>query len=131
MDRPVAYIVHDAVHNNEGYITDYSPENIAAAKDAKFIFLAEYADGTREIVQADDVAEPENSEGGTFVFVQPSYVDERMGAVINVFDALAADAQRPAVMTLSEGVDTAEAQTFAEALAELKRIVFSDGGGER
>lgn len=120
----VAHILHDAKANIEGYITDYDAEAIQQAEDEGLLILAEYSDGSREIVKARDVREPEPMLNG-IELVKPSYVDERTEAVIAVFDALASEYLAPqvAMMSLEEA---APAAGFFAALERLKEVANGD-----
>lgn len=118
--RVVAYILHDPVANMEGYITDFSDDSLHGAESMGLIIIAEYNDGSRERVSADDV-KPPNPEVNGISVVLPPYVDDRMKAVVAVFDALAAE--QPAVMAISAS-NEGHSKTFAEALADLKELVY-------
>ena len=63
--------------------------------------------------------------------VQPVYVDDRMKAIVNVFEALEGSsllAINSATATVAPTAAENEAkQTFAEALAALKAIVCGEG----
>ena len=120
--RVRAYLVHDAINNMEGYITDYSAEALQAAQESGLIIIAEYNDGSRDRVNAADVVEPQPEVNGV-TLVQPSYVDDRMTAVVDVFDALAAE-MFGAAMVMSADADPAAVRSpFAEALKKLKELV--------
>ena len=118
--RVVAYILHDPVANMEGYITDFSDDSLHGAESMGLIIIAEYNDGSRERVSADDV-KPPNPEVNGISVVLPPYVDDRMKAVVAVFDALAAE--QPSVMAISAS-NEGHSKTFAEALADLKELVY-------
>ncbi|MEG0303724.1 hypothetical protein [Gordonibacter sp.] len=114
----VAYILHDPVANMEGYISSYDAAELQGAEDAGMIVLAEHNDGSRERVKASEVLEPQPEAKGV-TLVQPRYVDERVRAVIDVFDAIAAGVA-PVPLTLATNDATV---TFAQALARLKEVV--------
>lgn len=128
----VAYLAHDPIGNVEGYVTDYSPEVLAAGEAAGIIFIAEYNDGSREVAKATDIVEPSPAVNGIKV-VAPGYVDKRTDATIAVFDALAAIVD-PEVAALSADGAPAEqadpAAAFAAALAKLKALAAEGGGDE-
>lgn len=119
------YLFHDAVANVEGHIVDFSDEAIRGLADSAgggMLFLAEYSDGSREVVDVSDIKEPQPMMNG-ITLVQPVYVDNRMRAVCDVFDAIAAE--QPAVTAMS--ADTAGGEkTFAQALAALKALVYGE-----
>ena len=121
-----AYLLHDAVGNVEGYINDYDKEALAEAEEKGMLILAEYSDGSREIVHAADVEKPEPVMNGV-VLVKPEYVDERTEAVIAVFDALATEylAPQASVMSLDGEAEPPEPGFFA-ALAKLKELAYGD-----
>ncbi|MRX82261.1 hypothetical protein [Eggerthella guodeyinii] len=129
-----AYLLHDAAANVEGYITNYDAAELQGAEDAGMVILAEYSDKSRERVKASDVREPKPTANG-IELVKAEDVDELMEAVIDVFDALAAELFSPVLSVssvsataVSGGPDTAgeasAARTFAAALAALKSIVY-------
>lgn len=62
-----------------------------------------------------EVAETEPSED--VLLVAPEYVDDRMIAVVDVFDAMAAELTGVATMSAEEPM------TFAEAMERLREIV--------
>lgn len=116
----IAYILHDAVQNVEGYITNYDKNLLQEAESSGCIIIAERNDGSRQIVKAEDVHEPAPNINGVKL-VKHSYVDNRMKAVCEVFDALAE------TMPSTKSRDASEGQTaFAEALAALKAIVYGE-----
>lgn len=122
--RVVAYILHDPVANMEGYITDYSEESLSDAEQMGLIIIAEYNDGSRERVAAADV-KPPNPEVNGISVVLPPYVDVRMKAVIDVFDALSAGV--PAVASNAEvkaASRSGGSMSFAEALEALRALVY-------
>lgn len=60
----VGYAVHDIIGNNEQCLTEYDPEALRRAEDAGLIFVAQYDDGTREVVKAADVRKPDPTVNG-------------------------------------------------------------------
>lgn len=126
----IRYWAHDPIGNDEGVLTEFDSATLRGAEDNGIVFIAEDDSGRRSIVKAEDVVQPSTAnESASVTIVAPRYVDERMEAVVAVFDALA-DAPAPAVMALSDRDDAAETErpTFAEALAALKRVVLGEGG---
>ncbi len=129
----IDYMAHDPVGNVEGQLTCYDPEALAEAESNGIVFIAVMSDGTREIVKASEVSEPA-PQGQDFVFVQPTYVDDRTAATVAVFDALAAIVDpESAVATAEETGEETAAQadpleTFREALAALKAL--GNGGSD-
>ena len=119
--RITAYLLHDAVNNMEGYITDYRHEELERAQDEGMLIIAEYNDGSRAVVNAFDVVEPQPEVNGV-TLVQPIYVNERMEAVIAVFDALASEYLTPQVATMSVGEEETPADGFFAALEKLKEV---------
>lgn len=122
-----AYILHDPVANVEGRITDFDPAKLEEAETSGMVIIAEDNYGCRTIVQAADVREPEPVLNG-IKLVAPPYVDTRMTAVVDVFDALAAEmyASAPVVMSMTTEADAQPDTGFASALARLKELI--DGG---
>lgn len=133
MERPIYYLAHDPLSNTEAMITEYDPELISKAAASGIVFIAVDASGNREIVSAEDVSEPVE-DGESFTIVQPLYVDDRMKAVVDVFDALAASA--PAVYASADvqpvSSKARSAMSFAEALESLRALAYGTGeeGGE-
>lgn len=130
MNTPVLYMAHDPIGNTEAQVTEYDPALLAAAAAQGVIFIAVDADGDRQIVDCADVKPPTGSEGA-LQLVQPVYVDERMQAVVDVFNALESvmfpeaetmafdDEAKPATVRAAKR-DPAE--VFAEKLAALREI---------
>lgn len=131
MAKILNYYAHDPVGNNEGLLTVFDRQSLEAAEENGIVFIAEYDNGTRAIVKAVDIEEPDQSSAETSVtLIGPQYVDDRMKAVVAVFDSLA-ESTATATMALADGVDTENpTSTFAQALAALKAIVFGDAEGE-
>lgn len=129
MGNPIYYVAHDPLGNTEQQVAEFDPALLAEAERAGIIFIAVDADGSRTIVPACDVAPPESHEG-SISLVQPVYVDDRIDAVLGVFDALqtvmfpeavamaAADAQAP-----PPAADPA--QNFREKLEALRQITLA------
>lgn len=128
----VAYLAHDPVGNVEGYVTDYSPDVLAAGEAAGIIFIAEYNDGSREVTKAADVSEPAPAVNGIKV-VAPGYVDKRIDATIAVFDALAAIMSSETATLSADGLPAEQADpgvAFASALAKLKALAAEGAAHE-
>lgn len=128
--KQVIYIAHDPITNTEAQVTEYDPALLEAAQDAGIVFIAQDINGNREIVKAADIKEPTGLEGEC-VLVQPVYVDTRMQAVVDVFDALEA-LMFPDTMLLAADseADTATrdpVEVFTEKLAALRTLTQ---GGE-
>lgn len=130
----VAYLLHDAAANVEGYITDYSQQSLLDAEAMGLVIIAEYNDGSREVVPAIEVKQPNPEVNGVEV-VLPPYVDVRMSAVVEVFDALEAimfPEAEPATETGAAPMRKAARKitpedAFKAALAALKEVTQ---GGE-
>ncbi|WP_130811400.1 hypothetical protein [Olsenella sp. Marseille-P4559] len=142
---PYIYVAHDPLAMTEAQVTEFDQSLLAQAHDAGIVFIRQDINGNREIVEYTDVVPPEAAEGGDVSLVKPEYVDDRLQAVIDVFDALKA-VMFPATgtTTASDGTHTASGGTqtkprraarkvtpeaaFETALAALKEIV--QGGEE-
>lgn len=120
------YLAHDPIGNCEWQVEEFDSAILADQEENGIVFIAVDSEGNRQSVKASEVIEPSN-DGSPLVLVQPAYVDDRMEAVVAVFDALA-DVESHGVMALSDGGGKSEKPTFAEALAALKKVVF--GGGD-
>ncbi len=120
MGRILYYMAHDPVGNSEAVLTEYDAELIERAAEAGIVFVAVDDNGDRTIVSPDSVEEPVLDDK-PITLVQPSYVDERMVAVVDVFDALASELASPNVALMS--VEPSNASTFAAALEKLKELV--------
>ena len=125
MGETVIYLAHDPVSNTEAQVTEFDPALLNAAASQGVVFVAVDAHGNRRIADVSEVKPPEGTEG-SLQLVQPVYVDERMQAVVDVFDALqtlvlpeaaalAADDDQPAQVR-----DPVE--TFSAKLAALREI---------
>lgn len=75
-----------------------------------------------------------DAENQPFVVVAPIYVDDRMKAVVDVFDALAASVPAVAARADVQPVSSKarSAMSFAEALEALRALAYGTGeeGGE-
>lgn len=134
MNKPVMYLAHDPLGNSEAQVVEYDPALLAEAERQGIIFIAVDSTGDRQIVSASDVKPPDD-ETGSLMLVQPVYVDERMQAVIEVFDALEAimfPEAEPATDTDAAPMRKAARKitpedAFKAALAALKEVTQ---GGE-
>lgn len=120
MLNPLYYLAHDPVGNCEWQITEFDSGVLSEAESAGVVFIAVDKDGNRERVAAQDIKEPESS-AGNLVLVQPVYVDDRMKAVVDVFDALAASADVQPVSS-----NARSAMSFSEALEALRKLAYPD-----
>ncbi len=125
MDRYIqAYLVHDVVGNQEGYLSDFDPEKLADAEANGLVFVAEYNDGSREVVSAKDVVEPKPRVLGAPV-ATAGYVDERIAATVACFDALAAIVDPQPATADETGEEVAQVypvEAFKTALDALKAL---------
>ena len=87
MGETVIYLAHDPLSNTEAQVTEFDPALLNAAAAQGVVFVAVDAHGNRRIADVSEVKPPEGTEG-SLLLVQPVYVDERMQAVVDVFDAL-------------------------------------------
>lgn len=127
MLNPLYYLAHDPVGNCEWQITEFDSGVLSEAESAGVVFIAVDKDGNRERVAAQDIKEPESS-AGNLVLVQPVYVDNRMKAVVDVFDALAASVPAVASNADVQPVSSKErsAMSFSEALEALRKLAYPD-----
>lgn len=127
MDKPVMYMAHDALSNTEMQVSEFDPALLAAAEAQGVIFVAVDAAGDRQIVRACDVTPPSGVEG-SFTLVEPVYVDDRMEAVLDVFDAMAALILPESItptLSASEGATAPPRdpiEVFGEKLTALREI---------
>ena len=126
---------HDPIGNNEAQITNYDTTMLEQAEQQGIIFIAEHSDGTRTRIAAKDITEP-TPETGNYVFVAPVYVDTRMQAAANVFDAIATtltnnDTPDDETTTINpDGTPTTTPlQAFNKALAAFKRAIEGADNG--
>ena len=119
MPKITSYIAHDPISNTEGVVAEYDRELLLRASESGVVFIAVDEQGKRSIVSVDEVKEPEQT-GGELQIVQPVYVDERMMAVVEVFDALGA---QPGSAS-ERGLSSTEADPFLCALNRLKTLVY-------
>lgn len=119
------YLAHDPLGNSETQVVEFDPALLAEAARRGIIFIAVDADGDRQIVDAAEV-EPPTGEAGSLTLVQPVYVDDRMEAVLDVFDALAALMLPEAAPLAAAAIPPAQqrdpSEVFAEKLAALRSI---------
>lgn len=121
------FLAHDPVSNTEAQVSEFDKALLEAAAAQGVVFLAVDDAGNREIVPVDEVNPPDNYEG-SFTLVEPVYVDDRMQAVVDVFNALEA-VMFPEAVALSVDDDAPArvaardpVQVFAENLAALREI---------
>lgn len=125
MAKITHYMAHDPIGNVESYLTEFDSELIARAAAAGIIFIAVYDDGTREVVDAGEVEEPQQ-ERQAYEIVTTSYVDKRTAATVACFEALSAivDPQPAAADETGEEADAVDpvdpVEAFRVALAALK-----------
>lgn len=120
----VGYAVHDIIGNNEQCLTEYDPDVLQRAEDTGLIFVAQYDDGSREVVKAADVRKPDPTVNG-IPLATAGYVDERTAAAVAVFDALSAivDPQPATADETGEGTEAVDpVEAFRAALAALKAL---------
>lgn len=133
MGKITHYMVHDPISNTEGILTEFDTELISKAADSGIIFIGVDADGNRSVVAASDVKEPENGDE-VLRIVKPAYVDDRVRAVVDVFDALAASVPAVAASADVQPVSSKawSSMSFAEALEALRALAYGTGeeGGE-
>lgn len=133
MSKTLYHMLHDAIGNCEAMVTEYDEELINRAANNGMIFIAVDEDGNRTVVQPEDVKEPINDDQ-PFTLVQPLYVDDRMKAVVDVFDALAASVPAVAASADVQPVSSKarSAMSFADALEALRALAYGTGeeGGE-
>lgn len=127
MAKITHYMAHDPIGNVESYLTEFDSELIARAAAAGIIFIAVYDDGTRKVVDASEVEEPQQ-ERQAYEIVTTSYVDKRTAATVACFEALSAIVD-PQPATADETGEEAEAvdpvdpvEAFRVALAALKAL---------
>ena len=129
---PYIYIAHDPIAMTEAQVTEFDQTLLKQAADAGIVFIRQDINGEREIVPYTDVV-PVAAAEGDYTLVKPEYVDDRMNAVVDVFDALQS-AVFPDTETATQSTTgvrraaraiTPEA-AFKRALAALKEIVNGD-----
>lgn len=126
MDKPVMFMAHDALSNTEMQVSEFDPALLAAAEAQGVIFIAVDAAGDRQIVPASEVKPPDGVTG-SFTLVEPVYVDDRMDAVLDVFDAMAAlmfpDAATLAADDAPQGAPARDPlEVLREKMAALREI---------
>ena len=133
MAQIIGYMAHDAACNMEQPLDSYDAAYLSRLAADGIIFVAVYDDGSRCVVSADEVSEPEPQMNG-ITLCTPKYVNDRTTATIAVFDALAAIVDpESAVATTEETGDETEVkadpvEVFRAALAALRRL--ETGGDE-
>lgn len=130
MNRIIAYWAHDPINNNEGVITNFDTSTLKQAEANGIIVIAEYEDGTREKVNAENVTEPHIQDSGFFVFVTPQYVDARTTATYEAIKSIA-DAitpMIPAALTTDGQPNPLDAITAN--LEKLKALVDINNDGD-
>lgn len=126
MEETVIYMAHDPLSNTEAQVTEFDPALLNAAAAQGVLFVAVDAHGNRRIADVSEVKPPKGTEG-SLQLVQPVYVDERMQAVVDVFDVLQT-LMLPEAAALAVADDDPPAQvrdpveTFSEKLTALREI---------
>lgn len=127
------YMAHDPISNTEGVVTDFDQDLISEASQNGIIFIAVDSNGERSVVPADEVMPPQNQDQ-SFIIVKPEYVDDRLKAVVDVFDALSASVPAVASNASVRAMSVNDVpMSFAEALEALREIVYAtgdEGGGD-
>lgn len=130
MAKIVRYWAHDPVGNIENMLQSFDKEQLQKGEEAGIVFVAEYDDGTRSIVKAVDVVEPQTfSNDGGITLVLPSYVDERTSATVACFDALA-EIVNPSVATSSADDAEAEVDPIKVFMAAIEKLRVLKTGGD-
>ena len=83
----MGYSMYDPIHNVNSPVDNFNPDILKAAYDRGMTFYAEYLDGTREKVAPEDIHDPGKAEQSAVVFIQPKYVNDRMDALFQIFEA--------------------------------------------
>lgn len=129
----IYHLAHDPVSNSEAVLSEYDSELINKAAENGIVFIAVDEQGNRTIVPASEVVKPDD-DCEQFTFVQPLYVDERLKAVVDVFDALASSVPAAAstLAVQSAAGKSRTKMTFAEALEALRLLAYgtNEEGGE-
>lgn len=100
----------------ETRIAHLMPESLVKMMANGTTLYREGDDGTRvEVTDPEDVLEVEPEESVTLV--APAYVDDRMVAVVDVFDAMVSELTGVATMSADKPA------TLAEAMGRLRAIV--------
>lgn len=131
MNRIIAYWAYDPINNNESAITNFDLSTLKQAEANGIIIIAEYEDGTREKVNAENVTEPNIQDSGFFVFVTPQYVDTRTTAAYEAIKSIA-DAITPMIPTeLATDGQPSSLDAITANLEKLKALadVNKDGNG--
>lgn len=130
MAKIVRYWAHDPVGNIENMLQSFDKEQLQKGEEAGIVFVAEYDDGTRSIVKAVDVVEPQTfSNDGGITLVLPSYVDERTSATVACLDALA-EIVNPSVATVSADDAEAEVDPIKVFMAAIEKLRALKTGGD-
>lgn len=130
MAKIVRYWAHDPVGNIENMLQSFDKEQLQKGEEAGIVFVAEHDDGTRSIVKAVDVVEPQTfSNDSGITLVLPSYVDERTSATVACFDALA-EIVNPSVATASADETETQVDPIGAFMAALEKLRALNMGGE-
>lgn len=132
MNRIIAYWAHDPINNDEGVITNFDLTTLKQAEANGIIIIAEYEDGTREKVNAENVTEPNIQDSGFLVFVTPQYVDTRTTAAYEAIKSIA-DAITPMIPApLATDGQPNPLDAITANLEKLKALadVNKDGNGK-
>ena len=112
------FVAYDPHTNAECIVTNFDADALKLDSTSGILFYSVDYEGNRTEVPVSDVR-PCDGTGGTLDVAKPSYVDDRMKLVVDVFDALASE--MPA--TFAIGMDEERASSpFLEALEALRKL---------
>lgn len=121
---PIRYIAQDPTHRMEWQVIDFDSKNLEDMASRGIIFFAMDKDGNRTQIDVSEV-KPISKVNGSYTLVQPVYVDDRIEAVIDVFDALDATLFPAEIQIDENGISQTAKETpsFKDALDKLKKLV--------
>lgn len=112
------FVAYDPHANAEGIVTNFDVDALKLASTSGILFYSVDYEGNRTEVPVSDV-HPCDEAGETLDVAKPSYIDDRMKLVVDVFDALASE--MPAMLTIEMDEERASSP-FLVALEALRKL---------
>lgn len=84
----IGYTAYDPIHNIFYSLPRFEPEYLQAEYNKGIRFYANYANGRKEEIDPSNIKEiRREAKVNRIKMIQPSYVNERMSALLNIFEA--------------------------------------------
>lgn len=84
----VGFVMHDPVGNAEAFMEEATPEQLEAAQADGIVFLAVYADGERQIIDASDVDFSRIGLGGSLNVMEQEVTVPILNAIFTTIEEI-------------------------------------------